>query len=103
MLLENAFRKCGNLNKISYHFENEAEAVSAFIIIGNSAFQDCTALKNLDFLIRVYSIGSRAFYGCNSIEGILKLPTTVGKLGNEVFSSPLITGAYIQRYVSGSI
>lgn len=47
----------------------------ADIMIGGSAFQGCTALKNITFNGKLLYIGTSAFYGCTALE-TLDLPLT---------------------------
>lgn len=52
--------------------------------IGNNAFEDCSALKNLDIPQSVTEIGSKAFLGCSALTSLV-LPQTVNRIGNTAF------------------
>jgi len=71
---EFAFAKCRNLENV--YFENE----SKLEIIGDSAFENCTSLKELLIPTKVTTIGDSAFGSCQSLEniGILSGVKTIG-------------------------
>lgn len=54
--------------------------------IGESAFQDCDKLKDIDFGNSLREIGKRAFYSCDSLESV-ELPKTFKIFGEESFRS----------------
>ena len=53
--------------------------------IGDSAFNRCTSLKDIEIQDSVTSIGSSAFYNCSSLQEI-DIPNSVTAMGTYVFS-----------------
>ena len=73
-----AFARCSNITSLSLppHLE----------IIGNSAFDSCSALSgNLELPSSLKSIGDGAFSGCNGFTGPLVLPDNLEDLGGSAF------------------
>ena len=56
--------------------------------IGNSAFQNCTALKKIEIPSKVKKIGSKAFYGCKALTNITIKTTKLNtsKVGKNAFT-----------------
>ena len=61
------------------------DTVESYGSIGNSAFKNCTSLKNIT-LNEIYTIGDQAFSGDTSLKEIL-LPETMESLGASAFES----------------
>ena len=52
--------------------------------IGTKAFQECTALRSIEFPVALTSIGDDAFEKCSSLESI-KIPIAVTSIGSDAF------------------
>mgnify|MGYP002623288496 CR=1 FL=1 len=52
--------------------------------IGNSAFENCTGLIDVELPIGLISIGDNAFYGCTGINSI-EIPNSVTSIGYQAF------------------
>jgi hypothetical protein len=60
-------------------------------LIGESAFEGCTGLTEIDFPIAMTEIGVRAFYGCSSLSSVTYWGTaeewsavSVSNVGNSI-------------------
>ena len=74
---DKAFYGCTGLKNISYNYSSK----NALKYIGTSAFQNCSALTEIN-LKTVTTLGAKAFYGCTSIKEI--------SLSSELGSVPLM-------------
>lgn len=74
----NAFNGCTALEEVIFS--------DALISIGDNAFRECTSLKGIKFPTGLETIGSYAFYGCIGMTGDLILPDSVKNIGNSSFS-----------------
>lgn len=77
-----AFRGCGQLRKVqipSTITEWKEESYN------NSAFEDCTALTELELAEDLTILGQRAFAGCTSLAGV-RIPPGIEIFRNQVFS-----------------
>ncbi len=95
-----AFYRCESLEEVELagHVRSVGESAffgtaittfdgSALVEIGNSAFEHCTALTEIDIPLNglLESIGSRAFAGCTSLSA-MNLPAGVITLQSETFA-----------------
>ncbi len=71
---------------ISYMPKNNLQTVvvTSGESIGDSAFENCTALKNVTILNSVTSIGNSAFSGCTSLTSVT-IPDSVTSIGDRAF------------------
>lgn len=71
-------------NGINYNMIGEIILPNTITSIGNSAFFQCTAIKNIVIPNGVTSIGNETFYECGNLENI-SLPSTLQAIGQRVF------------------
>ncbi|MBQ9790183.1 MAG: leucine-rich repeat domain-containing protein, partial [Clostridia bacterium] len=62
----NGFQNCTFIENLTYAVDSNS-GVSPVEVIGASAFEGCTNLKNIEIPEKVHSIGSRAFYNCSNV------------------------------------
>ena len=74
------FENCLSLSAI------ELPSHEQIIVIGNSAFQNCTSLKRLDDMPNLQSIGDKAFASCLMLTEF-SMPSTVKSIGKQAFSN----------------
>ena len=68
----------------------------------NSAFENCTSLKNLFIREGASSVGAYAFYGCTSLQSVV-LPDSITSIGDYAFyNCKGITSAIIRNGTIGS-
>lgn len=58
---------------------------NSVVSIGNSAFYECTSLKEVSLSENLTSIGSKAFYGCSAL-GSITIPGSVVSIKDQSFS-----------------
>lgn len=58
---------------------------NSVVSIGNSAFYECTSLKEVSLSENLTSIGSKAFYGCSAL-GSITIPGSVVSIKDQGFS-----------------
>ncbi len=66
---------------VSVTFENGTKCQ----LIGSRAFFGCSSLENIDIPASVSTLGNETFYGCTSLEKIT-IPATTTQLGTSLFS-----------------
>lgn len=87
-LSECSFSPCRNLTDVNINAE----------VIGERAFEECTALENLTFGENVEKISSKAFYSCKALENI-QLPSSLKYIGTGAFSGTNIKSATVSSTV----
>ena len=60
---------------------------SSVVEIGDQAFFDLVAITHISLSSTLKKIGAMAFYGCNGLNGILQIPTSVELIGVAAFKN----------------
>ena len=90
---KNTFIGCSKIQKVEFP--------KSLKEIGESAFENCTALNGeLKNIENVISIGGNAFSGCSGINGTLIIPNGVGTISNGAFLGTSITKVVIHENVT---
>lgn len=84
-----AFYGCAGLTELS--FPNSVEELE------DGCFAECKNLTNINFSDSITSIGVSAFDSCDLLDGELKLPAKLKKLGRECFSGSRITKLIVPK------
>ena len=98
---ESAFEGCTNLTSVVFYeveddrsiFEEEEEEdteptpIEPYLVIGKSAFQNCTALKSIKLPETLHTLQTYAFSGCTSLEYAI-IPKGTKYVSSAVFTSP---------------
>ena len=100
---ESAFEGCSSLTSVVFYeveeyrnpFEDEddkakKETVDPFLVIGKSAFQNCTSLESINLPETLHTLQTYAFSGCTSLEKIV-IPKNTKKVSSAVFDSGVTT------------
>ena len=85
------FSECDGLenitfNTVTYHIEQEESATEGLISLGESAFEFCSALDNIELPKTLQSIGAYAFSDCSSLNSILFNCPSLKSIGACAFS-----------------
>lgn len=76
----NSFRRCSILTDVIFSQNSKLK------YLGDSAFNYCTSLKNINLPSGITYLGSECFNGCKSLEQV-KIPTSIDTLKQNTFAS----------------
>lgn len=93
-----AFYEYGNLREVELNqvqiikgqsfcrtsLDGEFSIPDDVISVGNSAFRE-TKIHSLKLSSSLQSLGSKAFYGCRNLTGVLRIPVLLGKIQKDTF------------------
>lgn len=115
LMMESAFRNCGDLTSVDLSQASELNKIESLVFaecsnlreikfpepiweIGEYAFVECSKLESIS-LSKVYAIGDGAFFDCTNLREVYLIDTNLSVLGGGAFSrcSPGLT-----IYVSGT-